>query len=55
MKRFRVPNEHEAVERSWEVVQPLLEKSGPLHFYRAGTMGPTETDELIAPRTWHIK
>jgi glucose-6-phosphate 1-dehydrogenase len=45
----------DAVERSWEIVKPLLSKPGPLHFYRAGTMGPTEADELIAPRTWHIK
>jgi glucose-6-phosphate 1-dehydrogenase len=45
----------DAVERSWEVVAPLLGASGPLHFYRAGTMGPTEADELIAPRAWHIK
>jgi glucose-6-phosphate 1-dehydrogenase len=45
----------DAVERSWEVVTPLLEKAGPMHFYRAGTMGPTEADELIAPRIWHIK
>jgi glucose-6-phosphate 1-dehydrogenase len=45
----------DAVERSWEVVTRLLNKPGQLHFYRAGTMGPIEADELIAPRTWHIK
>jgi hypothetical protein len=36
-------------------VAPLLNKPGQLHFYRAGTMGPIEADELVAPRNWHIK
>jgi glucose-6-phosphate 1-dehydrogenase len=45
----------DAVERSWDIVTPLLEAPGPLHFYRAGTFGPSEADELIAPRTWHVK
>jgi glucose-6-phosphate 1-dehydrogenase len=45
----------DAVERSWEVVSRLLNAPGSLHFYRAGTMGPTEADELIGPRTWHVK
>jgi glucose-6-phosphate 1-dehydrogenase len=43
----------DAVERSWEIVSPLLDGSGPAHPYAAGTWGPSAADELIAPRAWH--
>jgi glucose-6-phosphate 1-dehydrogenase len=42
----------DAVERSWEIVAPVLEAPGPVHSYAAGTWGPAAADELIAPRTW---
>jgi glucose-6-phosphate 1-dehydrogenase len=42
----------DAVERSWEIVTPVLDASGPVHSYAAGTWGPSAADELIAPRTW---
>jgi len=41
-----------AVERSWEIVTPALDASGPVDSYAAGTWGPSATDKLIAPRAW---
>jgi glucose-6-phosphate 1-dehydrogenase len=43
----------DAVERSWEIVAPILDASGTVHPYPAGTWGPSAADELIAPRAWH--
>jgi glucose-6-phosphate 1-dehydrogenase len=42
----------DAVERSWEIVAPVLDASGTVHPYAAGTWGPSAADELIAPRAW---
>ena len=42
----------DAVERSWEIVAPVLDASGAVHPYAAGTWGPSAADELIAPRAW---
>jgi glucose-6-phosphate 1-dehydrogenase len=45
----------DGIERSWEIVAPLLgSKAAPVP-YRAGTWGPAEADRLIAPRTWHMR
>jgi glucose-6-phosphate 1-dehydrogenase len=42
----------DAVERSWEIVAPVLDSSEVVHPYAAGTWGPSAADELIAPRAW---
>jgi glucose-6-phosphate 1-dehydrogenase len=42
----------DAVERSWEIVAPVLDAMGTVHPYAAGTWGPGAADELIAPRAW---
>src|SRR5215207_9752917 len=42
----------DAVERSWEIVAPILDASGTVHRYAAGTWGPSAADDLIAPRGW---
>jgi glucose-6-phosphate 1-dehydrogenase len=42
----------DAVERSWEVVDPILGMGGAVLPYAAGTWGPSAADELIAPRAW---
>ena len=42
----------DAVERSWEIVAPILDASGTVHPYAAGTWGPSAADDLIAPRAW---
>ncbi|MGH2827707.1 MAG: glucose-6-phosphate dehydrogenase [Actinomycetota bacterium] len=44
----------DGVERTWEVVQEVLENPPPLHSYPQGSWGPRAADELIAPRHWHV-
>jgi glucose-6-phosphate 1-dehydrogenase len=44
----------EAIERLWEVSQPVLEAPPPAVPYEPGSWGPREADELIAPRRWHL-
>jgi glucose-6-phosphate 1-dehydrogenase len=43
------------VERAWTLVQPLVDNPPPLCTYPAGTWGPSEVDDLIAPRAWHLR
>ena len=42
----------DALERSWEIMAPVLDASGTVHPYAGGTWGPKAADELIAPHTW---
>jgi glucose-6-phosphate 1-dehydrogenase len=42
----------DGVERSWEIVAPVLDTAGTVHPYAAGTWGPSAADELIAPHAW---
>jgi glucose-6-phosphate 1-dehydrogenase len=42
----------DAVERSWDIVAPVLDAPGTVHPYAAGTWGPSAADQLIAPREW---
>jgi glucose-6-phosphate 1-dehydrogenase len=42
------------VERSWEIVDNVLKANTPVYPYEAGTGGPKEADDLIAPRRWHL-
>jgi len=42
------------VERSWEIVQPILDEPGPVHLYPGNGWGPQEAIDLIAPRRWHL-
>jgi glucose-6-phosphate 1-dehydrogenase len=44
----------EAIERLWEISEPVLEDPPPPVPYEAGSWGPEEADELIAPRHWHL-
>jgi glucose-6-phosphate 1-dehydrogenase len=44
----------EAIERLWEISEPVLEDPQPAIPYEAGSWGPGEADELIAPRHWHL-
>jgi len=45
----------DAVERSWEIVAPILDASGTVHPYAAGTWGPSAADDLIARRAWQLR
>jgi glucose-6-phosphate 1-dehydrogenase len=40
----------DSVERSWEIVAPVLDTSGIVHPYAAGTWGPSAADELTGAR-----
>jgi len=44
----------EAIERLWEVSEPLLEAPSRALPYEPGSWGPKEIDQLIAPRHWHL-
>ena len=45
----------DGVERSWEIVAPILKSQAAPAPYRAGAWGPHEADRLIAPRKWHMR
>jgi glucose-6-phosphate 1-dehydrogenase len=44
----------EAIERLWEISEPLLEDPPPPFHYEPGSWGPPEAEALIAPRRWHL-
>jgi len=43
-----------AIERLWEISEPLLEGPPPAIPYEPGSWGPEEARALIAPRHWHL-
>jgi glucose-6-phosphate 1-dehydrogenase len=43
-----------AVERVWELSEPLLRDPPPTDSYRRGSWGPDRGRQLIAPRRWHL-
>ncbi len=45
----------DSVERAWEIVQPVLDNPPPMSFYKAGSWGPFESDELVSPMRWHLR
>jgi glucose-6-phosphate 1-dehydrogenase len=44
----------DAIERLWEISEPLLEDPPAVHLYEQGTWGPVDSGRLIAPRRWHL-
>jgi glucose-6-phosphate 1-dehydrogenase len=44
----------DAVERAWEILQPVMQNPPPIVEYAKGTWGPPEAEQLIAPRKWHL-
>jgi glucose-6-phosphate 1-dehydrogenase len=44
----------EGVERLWEISAPVLEQPPPLRQYDKDSWGPSEMNDLIAPRRWRI-
>jgi glucose-6-phosphate 1-dehydrogenase len=42
----------DGIERSWEIVAPVLDTHDSVHPYAAGTWGPSAAEDLIAPRVW---
>jgi glucose-6-phosphate 1-dehydrogenase len=43
-----------AIERLWEISEPVLEQPPAVQAYEPGSWGPRAIDELIAPRRWHL-
>ena len=44
----------EAIERLWEISEPVLGDPPPVQVYEPGSWGPKSIDALIAPRHWHL-
>jgi glucose-6-phosphate 1-dehydrogenase len=44
----------DAIERLWQVVQPVLDDPPPALPYKPGSWGPDAADALIAPCRWHL-
>ena len=44
----------DGVERSWELLDSVLASPPPVAPYEAGSWGPKEADDLIAPRPWYL-
>jgi glucose-6-phosphate 1-dehydrogenase len=44
----------DAIERLWEISEPVLENPPPAVPYEPRSWGPKESDALIAPRRWHL-
>jgi glucose-6-phosphate 1-dehydrogenase len=44
----------DGIERTWELVEPVLRDPPPLEVYAQGSWGPEAADELISPHGWHL-
>jgi len=44
----------DGIERTWEIVQPILETHDAVYGYEPGSWGPEEANQLIAPRRWYL-
>jgi glucose-6-phosphate 1-dehydrogenase len=42
-----------AIERLWEVADPVVREPPPVERYRSGSWGPEAADLLLAPHRWH--
>jgi glucose-6-phosphate 1-dehydrogenase len=42
-----------AIERLWEVADPVMREPPPVEIYEQGSWGPEATDALLGPRRWH--
>ncbi len=43
-----------AIERLWEVADPVVREPPPVELYEPGSWGPGATDALLAPHRWHV-
>jgi glucose-6-phosphate 1-dehydrogenase len=43
-----------AIERLWEISEPVLENPPPVQIYEPGSWGPEQSHRLIEPRRWHL-
>ena len=43
-----------AIERLWEIADPVVREPPPVEIYEPGSWGPEATDALLAPHRWHV-
>jgi glucose-6-phosphate 1-dehydrogenase len=43
-----------AIERLWEVADPVVRRPPPVEIYEPGSWGPESTEALLAPQRWHV-
>ena len=43
-----------AIERLWEVADPVVREPPAVEIYEPGSWGPEATDALLAPHRWHV-
>jgi len=44
----------DGIERTWEIVQPILDTHDAVYRYEPGSWGPEEANRLITPRKWYL-
>ena len=44
----------DAVDRAWEIVQPVIDDMPPVEHYAAGTWGSERSNDILEGRAWHI-
>ncbi len=44
----------DAVDRAWQILEPVLDDPPPIEVYAQGGWGPAAADRLIAPHQWAI-
>jgi glucose-6-phosphate 1-dehydrogenase len=42
-----------AIERLWEIADPVMRNPPPVELYEPGSWGPRATEALLAPHRWH--
>jgi glucose-6-phosphate 1-dehydrogenase len=43
-----------AIERLWEIADPVVREPPPVEIYEPGSWGPEATGSLLAPHRWHV-
>ncbi len=43
-----------AIERVWEIADPIMREPSPVEVYEPGSWGPAATEALLAPHRWHV-
>ncbi len=43
-----------AIERLWEIADPIVRKPPPVELYESGSWGPPSAEDLLAPHRWHM-
>jgi glucose-6-phosphate 1-dehydrogenase len=43
----------EAIERLWEIADPVVREPPPVEIYEPGSWGPEAAEALLAPHRWH--